>query len=776
MSIRTLLCVGAGVGFWAGSLSVSGAAPVDALERFLQENVGKTVRRLPVDVVPENVFWSFSTHDFADGMKTFSRLVDEGLSKSTYNCITLTLRCNPELGDAETVAAAKTAIERAHKDGVKVYMDTDPRIARAEFFRSWPAEKQSVVRVELAASTNGTARFSHVFSSVQDHMSWGSRSSYRPLNARVAAAVAAKRGSDGALDIAHARPVSVKADSSLREWTDSRSRGLSNDANTWCHEDITKFSEVTLTGSVEGLAADETLVVTAVAEVYSIDVFSPHLLPFVHTLMERYRAIGADGGMRDEWGFVPNYAPDCRSYFWSPNFEAAYQKSTGRSLLGDFALLGAGPKGDAARSAAIGAYMKLTLSRNVEIERDFYVTDKRLFGADVYVCKHPTWYSSICPQEFFHNGLDWWQAPRDWAQSDETAPVYAVLGMCKKFGGPVWLNEGYTATPEQNVFRVWTYALCGGRQVYHGLYSGSAKAMAKYAAMPWAERRVRTSTDLLAVGNVTAQSRVRLTSLMTRAQVDSPVAYVFGHEDLVDWSGTGWNDHGRAQVVSLLSKGWWGDAYPASEFANGTFSVDDEGWLCVGQQRYRAVALWHLRPSEKTAFDALLKGRVLKTKIFDAKDTAAICAHLEATGAVRQPLMKTQTAAGPVYPEPDGTVRLIDGTAIRIKADFSHPCGLPMDETLDFSDAKVSFVAEGLFAARTEGGQIAALAAGALQKVEAPGLSLRLETPEDVVLVKRNGVWQGVWQTAQAEAPVPAPLRALTDRWTKLLLPAHLRR
>ncbi len=749
-------------------------AATDPLDEFWRNNDGKTVRRLPVDIVPENVFWSFGTRDFSDEMKTYNKLVDEGLAKSTYNCITHTLRCNPELGDPETLEAARAAFARAHQEGVKVYMDTDPRIARAEFFKKWPDEKQSIVRVVIAPATNGTARFSHAFQSVQDHMSWGSRSAYRPLNARVAAAVAAKCGADGALDIAHARPVEVKAESSLREWTDSRSRGKSNDANSWNMEDITKFSEVTLSGSAEGLAADETLVVTAVAEVYSIDVFSPNLIPFIRGLMARYKALGADGGMRDEWGFVPNYAPDCRSFFWSPNFDAAYAKETGRPLLGDFALLGAGPKGDAARSAAIGAYMKLTLARNVEIERDFYEYDKQLFGKDVYVCKHPTWYASICPQEFFHNGLDWWQAPRDWAQSDECVPLYAILGMCKKFGGPVWLNEGYTATPEHNVFRVWTYAMSGGRQVYHGLYSGSAKAMAKYAAMSWEERRIRTSLDLLAEGNVTAQSRVRLPNLITRAQVDSPVAFVFGHEDLVDWSGKGWNDHGRASILALMSKGWWGDAYPASEFALGTFTVDPAGWIKVGRQRYTVLATRHLRPAEKAALDKLVDGRTLKTKIFDADDTAAICAYLERCGATRQPLVKEDTKAGPICPEPDGTLRLTDGTAIRIRADWDHPCGLPIDETIESNGAKIAFAAEGLFAARAENGEAVAIAAGGLTRVEGAGISLKLDAQADVVLRKIGGEWHGIWQTSKKDAPVPAPLAALTKHWIRLLLPPHL--
>ena len=114
------------------------AVPADPLARFWRENDGKTVRRLPVDVLPENVFWSFTTRDFPDGMKAFNRLVDEGFARSTYNCVTLTLRCNPELGDPETQAAAKAFFAKARAAGVKVYMDTDPRIARQEFFSKWP--------------------------------------------------------------------------------------------------------------------------------------------------------------------------------------------------------------------------------------------------------------------------------------------------------------------------------------------------------------------------------------------------------------------------------------------------------------------------------------------------------------------------------------------------------------------------------------------------------------------------------------------------------------
>jgi hypothetical protein len=316
----------------------------------------------------------------------------------------------------------------------------------------------------------------------------------------------------------------------------------------------------------------------------------------------------------------------------------------------------------------------------------------------------------------------------------------------------------------------------GGRQVYHGLYSGNPKEMKKYIDMPWEERRVRTATDLLAPGNVTAQTRVRLPNLITRAQVDSPVAYVFGHERLVDWSGDGWNDHGKWKILALMSQGWWCDAYPASECGLGTFTVDGDGYLRVGQQRYIAVMLHNLSAGERRAFDAVVKGRALKTRIFGGDEDKAVADYLQQAGAVRQPSVKGGTKAGSMYPEPDGTLRLIDGTAIRIRADWDHPCGLPIAETVESNGVKVELVAEGLAAVRAANGQVTALAAGGLTRVQGPGLSLALERPEDVVLLKIDGAWHGIWQTADANGPVPAPLAALTTHWMRLILPSHLAR
>lgn len=68
-------------------------------------------------------------------------------------------------------------------------------------------------------------------------------------------------------------------------------------------------------------------------------------------------------------------------------------------------------------------------------ESEFYAMNRRVFGEDVYVTKHPTWHTGFRGSEFMHNGLDWWTARRDFAQSDETVPLPCILGMARKTDG-----------------------------------------------------------------------------------------------------------------------------------------------------------------------------------------------------------------------------------------------------------------------------------------------------------------------------------------------------
>ena len=736
----------------------------DALDRFWDETSGKTIRRLPVQVIPENAFICLGAIDFRKGCETYRRdaiFRDVFGRMSPYNCITLSLRCIPDLNDPATKERAAALIGQAHKDGIQVLMDTDPRSARDEFLRRWPEDAQSRLAFEVVDPYRGTASFRMVPERCGDHMTAGTKRGYDVFRSRILKAWAISFGADG------------KADpGSVRDVTD----GIFNAERA-----------AVLSGTVAGLKADEKLVVVGEFTHWSADIFSPHLMPYAHELMEVYRKLGADGAMKDEWGFpsTRERQRQLKSFWYSRHFAAAWAKASGgRDMLADALEMVVPFRGhEAARTAAIDLYFGLTCRRNAEIERDFYDANRRLWGPDVCVTKHPTWYSHGDPwrQEFFHNGLDWWDTTRDWAQSDETCEVGHDLGMMRLCGGPCWLNEGYGDTGEHYPRALWRFALCGGRMVYHGLYSG------KFALrdLKPEERGILGNREILTAGGAAAESRVRLLNLISRAQPASSAAFVFGHSRAMNWTDPAFEDLGCAFLHAVGQAGHYLDAFPSTVI--GRLRVDEQGWVTAGPMRYPAVFLHRLSDADAAAWSRLTDGRALKTRViaydspavrsaeaWESADAARAVALLDDVGAVRQtPFGKTnlrgeETDDGSnLLPDPDGTLRLLDGTVARLKGSSPDPTGDPIEGTLE----GVAFAAKGLFAVRVENGAAVALAAGGLTRAQGAGLDLALGKPVDVALVKRDGKWRGLVQVPDANDGIPSELKKLTDDWRVLVQP-----
>ena len=708
------------------------AGETNVLERFYSENAGRALRRIPSWVVPENAFLSLSNSDFDEpDMRTQKRIFAEFVNKSDWNVLTYTLRCVPDLSSPEVQRRVAEASRIMSDAGIELLMDVDPRIMRNEFLSRWPNDYLHLRRLELVKpDEDGTVRFCVAQPFMRDHMCYGTEpySWWKP-----GVLVSARASVDGGV---HRR---------------------------------TAINFVS--GVVKGLAKGESLLVEADFPLKEADPYSPNLLPFTREMTLRYKALGVAGAMRDEWGFQTPRKEMCehRAFWFSEPFAAAYAKNSGgRSLEKDLPMLAFGAKSPA-KTKAIHAYMQTIFNRCRDTEADFYDSCREYFGPDAYVAKHPTWYTSFCPSEFLHNGFDWWAAKRDWAQSDESNVVPASLGMSKKFGTPLWLNEGYGPNPRHYVEALWRYMLCGGRMVYHGIYGGTGEHLAKYANP--VERKIHAQIDLLGDAGVRAEEISRLLPLMSRAPVDSPVAHIFGHMRLMDWSGDSYKDWGEHIAHDLCERGYYADAYPSSEISAGTFSVDGDGYLRVGKQRYLACVLYHVDAVDREKWDALVNGRKLATRVFVDPAFETVATFLDGIGAVKQPSL-LRPGPRPLFanrlPAPDGVLHLVDGTTARMKGCSPDPAGDVVEGELESGGVKIRYAARGLFAARCEDGELTGLAAGELRSMSLPGFSLSLQTPEDVALVKIGGVWHGTWQTADLAAPIPPQLAAITPNWVKL--------
>ena len=190
------------------------------------------------------------------------------------------------------------------------------------------------------------------------------------------------------------------------------------------------------------------------------------------------------------------------------------------------------------RQAAINQVMELHRARNTEIEQTFYRATKATFGPDAFVGTHDTTFPYPDAREFERNGLDWWTAIRDYAQSDEITPYSCRTSMAKKLGGPVWYNQWYMSTADSYGKLIWSYALAGGRMNFHVLYPSSP---------PDGER----GKDLLRTDVPRADCRIRLLNFISQSPVDCPVTVIFGHAGAMNWAGPAYDDVGTELTDAL---------------------------------------------------------------------------------------------------------------------------------------------------------------------------------------------------------------------------------
>ena len=316
---------------------------------------------------------------------------------------------------------------------------------------------------------------------------------------------------------------------------------------------------------------------------FTPDVFAPHLLEFQHRIIAGYADAPLAGVCKDEWGFPPCFDGNpAKDSWYSRGLEAAYADRTGgRDLVRDALLMCFGERGSQAeRRAAINQFMELCRERNSAIEHDFFQSTEATFGPSAVVATHPTWWPYPDSREFKKNGLDWWAATRDLAQTDEVTPLCVRTALAKKWGSAVWYNMFYDRDVAAYDKSLWMCALGGGRVNYHPIYPVQGPP-------GW------THEVLLSGGLTRGDSRVRLLNFISTAPLECSVAVVFGHASALNWAGPGFDDVGMDLANRLWRSGFYADLIPTSEITSGALKVAHDGSIHYGTQRYSAVVLYH---------------------------------------------------------------------------------------------------------------------------------------------------------------------------------------
>lgn len=713
--------------------------------------------------------WFWGRNEFnPDGYKWF---IDEADKHSCYNLLTTAIRvAGRDITDIDVHNQVARAVDYAKERGIGIALDLDPRLASRKFEALYPDElQQSLWLNEVSLSDKSVETVVHGIN-LNDHMT-GSRTPYISLKSKLSRVYSYKKSANGIIantlkDITNECIVNLASNDSLVVTLPSKTN---DDQDFAC--------------------------VMATFDHLVPDVFAPHLIEFTRDIIHSYSDIGLAGGMRDEWGFPPSFPPDrmvSGNHFWySPHYADAYSKKTnGRELLADCLLMFAGIGGkEDEQMLAVNHYMELNWQRNKELEEDFYNTIKQTFGKEAFVVTHPTWYPYPNRFESKKNGLFWWAAKRDLAQTDEVTPFAVRTALSKKWGSPVWYNQYYSTERDGYEQEIWASALAGGRINYHSFYPSKKSRQERY-------------TELFEGDLMKAESRVRLLNYVVQSPVDCPVAVVFGHAAAINWKSSTFESVGMEIVNQLWAKGIYTDLIPSSEIENGSLKIDEDGYIRYGEQKYAAVILYNPefeKLSTAHFFQRASKGRSqlfmvgnwtmdfngnrsdeaksLPTKMISKKEPSAIVSQIEKI--LKKSKIELQTPASRLMegfgytsntPPLRGYYRSIDGTFV-LASGAENVAGDIIDTCVQINSHRVQINAEGVAAIKLDAnGHIQRFAAGGLKHFKCANFNLDLNQRIDIAFWKNGkGEFEGVIQNFKGE--IPSQLLEITSNWTFLKTP-----
>lgn len=726
--------------------------------------------RLPEGVLPAMGCWFWTGAEFKpEGYRPFLDLVGR---HADFNLLTTSLRVpQRELTEEAVHAQIKQAALAARRQAMGLVMDLDVRLARTAFQRAHADELQEMLRLrEVDLPDSDEVALTVAADVPSDHYTFRT-TPYVPVSARL-----------------------VRVYSYRREGGPVEQGSVKNITEALCRIKEIATNQMTVAISCSAATRGRRACVLVAFAHLTPDVFAPHLMAFQRQILRRYSDVALAGACKDEWGFPPCFdgCPTKNDFWFSRFYATAYaQRTGGRDLVRDCLLMYLGEQGrERERQAAIDHYQELAWQRNAALEDDFYRATKQIFGPKAIVATHPTWWPYPDLREFKKNGLDWWAATRDLAQTDEVTPFAVRTALAKKWGSPVWYNMFYSASVADYERSIWTHALGGGRLNFHPLWP-SAQTVGPAALAP-----------LLRGDLMRGAARIRLLNFISHSPLDCPVAVIFGHACAMNWAGPAYNDVGLKLTDALWQRGYPADLVPADEIRSGALKVERQGWIRYGAQRYAAAVLFHpeFEPGGTAAFfrkanrgpTALWRlGEWTRDK--DGRSLApslparmALCRDVntcadQVVARLRQRGVEAQTpATGTIgwdqqtaSPPCSGTCRLVDGTVI-VLAGTHGAAGDLIQTNFVVHGQPVEAEAVGVFAVRlAKDGRVLALAAGGLRRFRAGNLNLRLDLPVDLALWReREGQMRGVLQ--DWSGPIPAPLANLTPHWLRLAVPKPL--
>ncbi len=193
--------------------------------------------------------------------------------------------------------------------------------------------------------------------------------------------------------------------------------------------------------------------------------------------MKAYSDIPFDGFALDEYGNkyvarnVDLKAGDpFRGRWYSTAMAAAYLKTTGHSLEKTLFDGRYAPSGKPEiRIRAINEYMEFMRKGAPRVETAVNRNSKEIFGKNIFNGIHNTYHNSLINDEIWANGIGWWNAPREYGQTDERTPTPTQMGIAMAHTKNAMYNQFYDANLEPVLLKSFSDLRWGIRTHYHAL-------------------------------------------------------------------------------------------------------------------------------------------------------------------------------------------------------------------------------------------------------------------------------------------------------------------
>jgi hypothetical protein len=396
------------------------------------------------------------------------------------------------------------------------------------------------------------------------------------------------------------------------------------------------------------------------------------------------------------------------------------------------------------RIKAINTYFETWTKEPLTVENIFHDRAKKLYGKNCFIGFHTTFHNALTGDDVWATGLNWWDLPREYGQSDEHLPMPDRLGISLSGYGnkPVYYNMFYDKNKEVILNEAANKLAFGVRMHYHA-----------WNDLVWGKD---LADDDFLQDVAPVEDRTCLLNHFDPAPPKLSVLVIYNFPYLLNWypNANEQNYMGiRGTDMQQVAASIWDAGYPCAAVPDrwiekGLLKIRSDGKVQIKDRIFEAVVFLYPQYAKQSSFKFMKKLLDKKVKLmikgqatadFDGKDCAAVFTSLMERATPFD--IKSIPSVWGIKPNPvkngiflqDGSVVMSDYASIKNKTNTTFSVQIGEDV---FTGSY-----QGAFALKVDKvGNIEKMACGNFSSLQKNGKTiLDLPSPADVLVETHKG-------------------------------------